>query len=295
MADDFDRILDECIDRVNHGDSPSACLGDYPQYAEQLEPLLSTMGQARESYSFVTSASAKSLARQRFNTALERAEDRRQEKPTLFTRLFVRPVAWATLATVIVIAVLAGYFGLRPVVFPVTPPLYPVTPVPSPQGNFVFLISDEVNAIGDFESLTVSISKIGLLLSDDSEQRVEVAPEVTEVDLTLLPGDKTQEIWRGNVPEGHYSKVFIYVAGVRGILKETGQAVDVKLPSEKLQLSKPFQVTDGEVSSFTYDLTVVATGNPRSGVKYILKPQVGQSSVEYKPNPGDDKRGGKKR
>jgi hypothetical protein len=51
------------------------------------------------------------------------------------------------------------------------------------------------------------------------------------------------------------------------------------LPSQKLQISIPFQITAGSVTSFIYDLTVVSTGNQQSGIKYILKPQVGESGV----------------
>ena len=31
---------------------------------------------------------------------------------------------------------------------------------PNPEGNFAFLMSDEVNAISDFQKLNVSISKV---------------------------------------------------------------------------------------------------------------------------------------
>jgi len=249
------------------------------------------MLQTRKAYSFVPSASAKRAARQRFNVALEELEQRRQEKKPLFTRVFAQPIAWATVAAMLLILV-GGYFGLRPLLYPVGPVLSPVEPVPHSEGNFVFLMSDDVNAIGDFDSLNVSVSKVGLLLGGESGQWVEFETEVKEVDLTLLQGDKTQEIWRGNVPEGQYTKVFIYVTDVRGVLKETGQTVEVMLPGQKLHISKSFQVTADTVTSFTYDLTVIATGSPQSGIKYILKPQVDQSGADHKPS--EDKGKGKK-
>jgi hypothetical protein len=56
----------------------------------------------------------------------------------------------------------------------------------------------------------------------------------------------------------------------------------VKLPSGKLQISKAFEVASDSVTSFVYDLTVVAAGSPQSGIKYILKPQVGQSGADQK-------------
>jgi len=284
MNNNFDRIIDECIDRISQGQSVEACLADYPEHVEQLEPLLRTMLQTKEAYSFLPSASAKRAARQRFNVALERLEQRHREKQPLFTRVFARPRVWATVAAAVIILSI-GYFGLRPTLYPAEP----VGPVPNPVGNFVFLISDDVNAIEDFESLDVSISKIGLLPSGDSGEWIEFEPEIEEVDLTLVQGDETQEIWRGNIPEGQYSKVLIHVTDVHGVLKETGETVEVKLPSQKLQLSKAFQITADTVTSFTYDLTVIAAGSPQSGIKYILKPQIAQSGVDYKPSEGKGK------
>ena len=139
-----------------------------------------------------------------------------------------------------------------------------------------------MNAIGDFQSVNITISKISLQLEGEAAQWVEFDPEVEVVDLTLLPGDKSQEIWRGDVPEGRYTKVVIQVSNVSGILKETGKTVDVKLPSEKLQISKPFEVTSGSVTNFVYDLTVIAAGSPQSGIKYILKPQAGESGADQR-------------
>ena len=284
MADNFDKILDECIDRINCGESLEACLADYPRYVEQLEPLLRAMLDTKMAYTFTPSATAKRAARQRFNTALEELERSREARPSLFPRLFGWSRVWVTATAVILIA-LIGYFGLRPVLFPVgtVPQPGPVPVVPGPQpsseGNFILLISDDVNAIGDFQSLNVSISKIGLQLGGETGQWVEFDPEVEVVDLTLLQGDKAQEIWRGDVREGQYTKVFIQVSNVSGVLKDTGEVVNVKLPSEKLQISKSFGVTSSSVTNFVFDITVVKAGG--SG-KYILKPQVGQSGADQR-------------
>jgi hypothetical protein len=64
------------------------------------------------------------------------------------------------------------------------------------------------------------------------------------------------------------------VSKVTGKLKSAGQTVDVKLPSSKLHISRPFEVESDAVTSFTFDITVVATGH---NGKYILKPQIGDS------------------
>ncbi len=150
-------------------------------------------------------------------------------------------------------------------------------------GNFRFLVSDDVNAIEDFQSLDVVISSIGILEGGESGKWREIAPLVGEVDLTQLQGANAQEIWSGDLDPGVYGKVFIYVEQVTGVLKETGEQVEVKLPSNKLHINLPFKVTESSTTSYVYDLTVVAAGNGQNEpVKYILKPQIGQSGTQQK-------------
>ena len=280
MPETFDKILDECVDRINRGERLEDCLASYPEHAEELEPLLRAMLDTQTAYTFTPSSTTKMAARQRFNAALEELARRREEKRALFPRMLGWSRAGVAVAAVLLVA-LIGYFVLRPVLFPVEP-----GPQPSPEGNFVFLISDEVNAIGDFQSLNVTVSKIGLQLGGEASRWIEFDPEVEVVDLTLLQEDKAQEVWRGNVPEGQYTKVFIRVSDVSGVLEETGKPVNVKLPSEKLQISKSFEVTSDSVVNFVYDVTVVEAG--KSG-QYILKPQVAQSGADRKFEKIDEK------
>jgi hypothetical protein len=299
MKDDFEKILDDCIDRMNRGESLDSCLVDYPDYAGQLKPLLQAMLASKEAYSYTPSPGVKRAHRERFNAALESLERKREERRQRFAWLQGWSRVWVTAAAVLIIAVIS-YFGIRPILTPggtalepgpddITPGLQPsqtmavILPQPSPEGNFVFLISDDVNAIGDFESVNVSISKVSLKKSGDSEQLVEFEPELSEVDLTLVQGDKTQEIWRGNIPEGEYNQVTIEVSEVTGILAETGEEVEIKLPSQKLHISRSFNVSADDLTAFTYDLTVIAAGSPQSGIKYILKPQADQSGASYSP------------
>jgi len=271
MTDDFDRILDECIDRINRGASLADCLSDYPAYSGKLRPLLQSMHDVQKAYAFTPSADAKRAARQRFHAAL----DRQGQMPTLssFFKVIPRPAIWATIA-VLVLAVIA--------VLVLQPVLNPLTVMPSPEGNFAFIISDEPNDIGDFESLNVTISRV-VLQGAGSLKRVEFTPETETVDLTQLQGEQYQEIWRGNVPAGQYSHVYIYVSEVTGKLVSTGYiTVDVKLPSSKLHISMPFEVTDDAVTRFTFDITVVATGH---NGRYILKPQIGESGARQEQKP----------
>lgn len=282
MANEFDGILDECIDRINSGQDLDSCLADYPEYAIELKLFLNAMMQTKSMYSFTPSNSTKAEARQRFNAALKEMQQRREARQPLSARFFGWSKIWATAAAVVLIAVV-GYFGLRPDSSP------QITPQPSPEGNFAFLISDDVNAIGDFASLNLTISGIGLL-PDGSDSWIEFEPEVNNVDLTLLQGEESQEIWRGDIPEGRYTQVFIYISDVTGLLKGEDESgfIEVKLPSGKLHLSIPFQVSADMVARFTYDLTVIATGSSQNGAKYILKPVIGESGAVVERDNGNN-------
>ena len=275
MGKEFEQILDACIDRLNRGESIEACLKDYPEQAGELAPLLRAMTQTQQNYSFVPSADKKREARLSFYAALEK----QQKQPSFWQKVFGRRLVWATVAAVVVV-MLGAYFALRTTVFPVIP----TTAIASPaaDGNFAFLVSDDINAIEEFSAVNVTIEKVSLLKSGDSPEWIEFTPETKEFDLSLLPGDETQELWRGNIPEGEYSKIVIYVTDVNGTLKSTGESTEIKLPSSKLQINLSFTVSADAVTSFTYDLTVIKTGGANN-FKYILKPQAGESGATQQP------------
>ena len=233
--------------------------------------------QSRKAYAFLPGEEAKTAAERRFRVALEKYRQTNREKQSWLGRIIGRPLTWAALATVAA-AIFGIYFGISQTIYPISP----IVPDPDPEGNFVLLISDDVNAISDFESVTVSITKVGIL-SSGSGKWIEFEPEIKEVDLTTVQGDESLQIWRGDIPEGEYTKIFIYISNVRGVLKESGQLENIKLPSNRLQISSNIQVAPDAVTSFTYDITVISTGNGQSGTGYILKPQADESGVDTKP------------
>jgi len=286
MVDDFDKILDQCIDRINRGESITDCLSDYPNYAKILRPLLESIYGIQQVYSFTPSDDAKRTARQKFYAALDKRGVSSKKVPFSF---IPKPLVWATVAAVVMTII--GILVIRPALnqptmvnipkddsAPISPEENSIpTPenniVPGSEGNFVFLISDEPNDIGDFDSLNITISEVGLQSTGNSQGWVEFTPEIMTVDLTQVQGEQSQEIWRGDVPEGPYSQVFIYVSEVKGILEST---IEVKLPSSRLHISKPFEVADDLLTSFTFDITVIESGNRG---KYILKPEISESGV----------------
>lgn len=153
--------------------------------------------------------------------------------------------------------------------------------------NFRFLISDEKNDIEDFKHLYIVISSIGVREAGDSGQWITLdlkddpdGDNIIGIDLRPLEDENALVLWSGNIDAGDYDKVFIHVDNVTGILDDGGGTAEVKLPSGRLQISKPFTVGD-EVANFVYDITVVKAGT--SG-KYILKPQIAESGADQEFN-----------
>jgi len=177
--------------------------------------------------------------------------------------------------SVIVVAIL----GILTLVASACAPGAPMPTAPTEEANFKFLISDEPNDIGDFEHLNVTISSIGVQQGGDNGTWLQFSPDIGTVDLKELQGKNAQEIWSGNVTPGQYTKVFIYVSGIEGILAEASgnSTATVKLPSGKLQISKPFVVSENATISFIFDITVIKAG--KSGM-YVLKPQIAESGAD---------------
>ena len=144
--------------------------------------------------------------------------------------------------------------------------------------NFRLLISDEPNDIGDFAELWVTVSAIGFVQGDEECVLEVVLDPPLEVNLVEFQGEDAAALWEGYAPDGDYTKIFLYVdTTVTGVLVEGGEEVEVKLPSNKLQLNLPFTVGDepeGGTTEFVFDITVHRAGN--SG-QYILKPQLSES------------------
>jgi len=293
MNKDLGRIFDECLDKINSGESVEDCLKQYPQYANELEPLLAAVLDLHEINLAVADKTAEEASMQRLYAAIDFTKkqkhksrltfwgfwrhifSRKDKQETKLRRLIMRKGLAITTAAIVVVGAIVAVSILR------------AGPSGGPgngqtiAGNFQFLISDEVIAITDFSKLELSIDKIGLQKGGESGSWTELEPAVSTVDLVELQGLNATEIWSGDIDPGQYTKVFIYVDGVTAILK-TGETTDIFLPSGKIQMSVPFVIAeDGTVEaespvSFVYDITVLKAG--QSG-QYLLQPQVEESGV----------------
>ncbi|MBX0322631.1 DUF4382 domain-containing protein [Halomicroarcula sp. F13] len=110
--------------------------------------------------------------------------------------------------------------------------------------------------------------------SDDGEGDFEVFDlDDPTVDLTEVVGDKAVGVLDGRLEAGRYAKIELSVSDVEGVVD--GETVPVKVPSEKLQIVKPFEVTAGEGVEFVFDINVVKKG-PNG---YNLLPVISESGV----------------
>lgn len=108
------------------------------------------------------------------------------------------------------------------------------------------------------------------------EEFREITLEGTTVDLTEVVGDKATGIFDGELPAGTYTKIELHATDVEGMVD--GEEVAVKIPSEKLQIVKSFEVVADENTSFVFDINVVKKG-PNG---YNLLPVISESGVTGK-------------
>ena len=94
------------------------------------------------------------------------------------------------------------------------------------------------------------------------------------VDLTRVVGDAAMSILDEPLTAGRYTKIELHAADVTGVVD--GEEANVKIPSGKLMLTKPFEVVAGESVSFVFDINVVQRGQ---GNDHNLLPVIGESGV----------------
>ena len=116
MKKDFEAILDESLSRLKQKESIEACLGRYPQYAAQLEPLLRTALKV-EVLKDTEPCSAKAMAasRERFLREAARLRAKRApahklaKGPARRRRLMLSMTAAILIALLLALAALAGF------------------------------------------------------------------------------------------------------------------------------------------------------------------------------------------
>jgi len=125
QGEGFNNLLNECIERIMHGETVEECLRRYPEQAEALKPLLQTVLKARQASQIKPEAAFKSRARQEFQRAVYETQARKREKTGWLHWRWQS--AWA-MAIIAVLIVLLGGGGAVVAAAGSMPdnPLYPV-------------------------------------------------------------------------------------------------------------------------------------------------------------------------
>ncbi len=142
------------------------------------------------------------------------------------------------------------------------------------EGTVEMYVSDQPGAIEDFQHLNVTITEIAVHPANATENESWVTRDVDNrtVDLTRLEGENASLVGNLSVPSDTYETVFVRIDGIDATLT-SGEAADVRLPSERLHLNSEFTVEANETVSFVYDIRVHETGSGR----YVLRPNAGES------------------
>jgi hypothetical protein len=174
-------------------------------------------------------------------------------------------------------------------------------------GAFRLLVSDQPAAIGDFDSLSVTLSTARVFRADEDETITPAAVNATAtataasatetetedqddeggsrgavefdldgvtVDLTQVVGDRAVSVLEGELEAGRYSGIELRVANAEGVVD--GESVDVMVPSSRLRIVRPFEIAADAELEFVFDINVVRKG-PQGG--YNLLPVIGKSGV----------------
>ena len=146
-------------------------------------------------------------------------------------------------------------------------------------GTFVLQVTDQPSAIGDFDSLNVTVSEVGLHKAgnetNETGEWMVLEPSNRTFDLTKLQDGNVTTIINESIGTGKYTQVRLIVESTEG--RVNGTMLNVTVPSDTLKIVKPFTITGNQTATFIFDIHVV-----KAGKKYNLVPVIGKSGVEMK-------------
>lgn len=146
-------------------------------------------------------------------------------------------------------------------------------------GTFVLQVTDQPSAIGDFDSLNVTVSEVRLHKAvnetNETGEWMILEPSNQTFDLTKLQDGNVTTIINESIGTGKYTQVRLIVESTEGLVN--GTMVDVAVPSETLKIVKSFTITENQTVTFIFDIHVV-----KAGKKYNLVPVIGKSGVVMK-------------
>lgn len=99
---EFDDVLNECLERMLHGETIDQCLSRFPQYADKLKPLLDTGLQVKKAVAVDPRPEFRASARRQFQAALDASES----KPKFSFLYWLKQPQWAAVTAFALLIVL---------------------------------------------------------------------------------------------------------------------------------------------------------------------------------------------
>jgi hypothetical protein len=144
------------------------------------------------------------------------------------------------------------------------------------QSSLTIYVSDAPADINEFDYVNVTFDSVRICPEGEQPQRLAI-DNLSAVNLKDVQGEKKSFLVNTTVEPANYTSMELYVETVEASID--GETVDVKVPSEKLQLTKPFTVAPGQNTEFVFDIQVVLRGNEQNNQGYILRPNIGASGT----------------
>ncbi len=189
-SNEFNNILNECLERILQGDTVEQCLRSHPEQAHELEPLLRTALAAKVISDIKPRPEFKARARLEFQSALQKMESRRNERAGFFHWHWQWrwQSGWAIAIVAIIIVVLAG--GSTVAAAGNSMPdstLYPVK-LTTERVQMVFTFSDMGKAELNAKQADTRVEEMVYLASKGDTQEVQVAAQRLNSNLKNLSG-----------------------------------------------------------------------------------------------------------
>lgn len=179
---EFDNILNECLERLlGKGETIEQCLRSFPEYANELEPLLQTSLDIKEASVIQPSPEFRDKARYQFYSALQETE--RKKSHMIFGWL----PRWATVVATIVLVLLIAGGGTAVAASSSIPgePLYPVK-LATEQARMAFTFSTLGKAEFYAELADRRVLEIASLADKNEPQQIEQTAQRLDVYLTKI-------------------------------------------------------------------------------------------------------------
>lgn len=282
MNREFDRVLDECLDRLGRGETVEECLAAHPNLAESLRPLLLSARELMAAGAAIPRPAAKIAGRERLLRERERLAEARPGRLSFFGQLLRRPSVWAPAAAALIIAIAVGILALWPAEegAPVTagsPSPSQSSPEPSggpsptllAQTGFLEIRVTDAPA-SEVSAVYLTVSGIAVHRSGNDGGWETVLSDPRTFELLHLRGIE-EILGKAELGAGRFTQVRLEVLQAQAVIG--GRAESAEISSREVKLVGAFEVKPQETTVLTLDFdaeqSLIVTG---MGVRF--KPTV---------------------